>query len=141
MTAATRAGQPAPSLSTAKGAIEAGAYFTSDELSEILTGGPSHHYIARLRQQGSILGLRFVRRGYLHPAFQFDQDAQRVDPTVAKANKLLTSRMSAADAVLWWFEPGGEDGAVPISLLHEGERRLVVERASRQADGLRLTRR
>ena len=49
---------PAESMVAAKIAIEGSDYFASDELSEILIGGPSHHLHARLRQQGTLLGLR-----------------------------------------------------------------------------------
>lgn len=79
---------PAESMVAAKIAIEGSDYFASDELSEILIGGPSHHLHIRLRRQGTLLGLRFVRRGHLHPAFQFDRVAKRVDPPVTKTNRL-----------------------------------------------------
>ena len=78
----------AESMVVAKIAIEDSDYFASDELSEILIGGPSHHLHARLWQQGTHLSLRLVCRGYLHPAFQFDRAAGRVDPPVTKTNRL-----------------------------------------------------
>ena len=43
---------PAASMVAAKIAIEGSDYFASDELSEILIGGPSHHLHARSGNKG-----------------------------------------------------------------------------------------
>ena len=73
--------------------------------------------MASLRQQGTLLGLRFVRRGQLHPAFQFDRAAERVDPTVTKINRVLMARLSVADAILCWLAPA-DGGPEPLMLLN-----------------------
>lgn len=98
-----------------------GAYVTTDELLDILAGAPSRGSVARMRAQGSLVGVRVARRGYLHPDFQLDVSRGRVDPVIARVNKSLTPTLGHDDTIRWWLTArSGSDAVTPAVMAETG---------------------
>lgn len=65
----------------------------------------SKHELSRLRAQGTLLGVRCGRHGYLYPSFQVDPVQGHVVPTVAKVNRALRRHLTLEDTLRWWATP------------------------------------
>lgn len=115
-------------LAMAKRLVESHDHLTGEEVSDVLLGRPSAHHLTRLRNGGTVLALRFVRRGYFYPAFQFDIGAGRVDPRVVKVNRMLTASWDTATAIAWWWD-AERAGSRPADLLAQGRPTRVVQMA------------
>lgn len=97
------------------------ACLTTDDLMDVLAGRPARASVSRMRLQGSLLGMRFAQRGYLHPDFQIDRDRGRVHPDVARINRALVPTRGTGHAIRWWLTASSEVGGVaPAALLTSG---------------------
>lgn len=99
---------------------------TTDELKPLLTGAPTAHEIGRMRGSLAIFGFRFARVGYLYPAFQFEVDKSRVNPTVARINRALLATRSSDEALEWWQGIAADGSASAIELLESGRPELIT---------------
>jgi hypothetical protein len=99
-------------MTAARAALTSHPHLNSTELSDILGGDVTANHLARMRRRHNVLALRFVRLGYLYPAFQFDVSAGRVHPSVMATNRRLCGTVPPEEALLWWFTPD-QDGHCP----------------------------
>ncbi len=122
----TSAAALTPTIAAAKLLVEEQDHVSSDELAAILAGAPTRHHLAHLRRSGALLALRFAQRGFLYPSFQVDRELGRVEPSVARINRLLLRRMPVHEAVVWWSAPPSDD-ARPRSLMITLEPAVLLE--------------
>jgi hypothetical protein len=100
----------------------------SDDVVRALGGAASPRDLARLRQQRAIFGLRFARRGFVYPAFQFEPELGRVNPTVASVNRLALRTCSTAMVARWWLDTSVSQIDV-LSLLMDGRHDVIAAHA------------
>jgi hypothetical protein len=107
-------------VAKAKVIVETHDYLTSEDLSSLLLGSPSGQQMARMRSHGTILGMRFARRGFLYPAHQVDRAQGRVNPVAARVNRMLLTSRSVPEVVIWW-RTEGPGRIAPSDLLISGQ--------------------
>lgn len=73
--------------------------------------------LSRMRSQRTVVGHRVARVGYLYPAFQFDELIGRIDPLVARTNRVLAKTLNANGALVWWLRPTGAERRSPAAMV------------------------
>lgn len=123
-------------------------HLTTRELRSALGGTAgrptlSDHELARLRDQGTLLGSRVGRFGFLYPTFQIDLERRQVFPLVAKVNRALRGTFDPDRVLRWWIQPGDGLFGQRLENLHRGAELIAqarleavnaVSRPSRRAD-------
>jgi len=93
------------------------AHLDGVAVSSALGGDVTRHELARMRNQGSLLGIRCGRHGYLYPSFQIDEVAGRVLPVVSSVNRLLHRHLSVEQTIRWWLDRAGTVDLPRLELL------------------------
>lgn len=94
----------------------------------------SKQEVARLRSQGTLIGVRCGRHGFLYPAFQLDTVNRLVVPAVAKINRILRRTLTLEETLRWWCEPTDAHGTprhervavAPDQLTHQANHRSIT---------------
>ena len=99
-------------LANTRGLLLQQPHVTAAELTVDIEKATSAN-LARLRQGRNIVGLRFARRGYVYPEFQFDRARQRVHPVAARLNRTLLRHLTVETVIAWWLTPNPRLGEAP----------------------------
>jgi len=105
-------------------------HFTTNDLKVVLAGHPTPDNVARMRDQGKVVGIKVAQIGFVFPAFQFDVVLGRVNPSAALINRLLRKRAGPEEMLAWWCGASSRSAPSPTALLASGRAADLMDRAA-----------
>lgn len=94
---------------------------TADDLRALLGADTGTHRLRMLRNNGSLVAYRVVRRGIVFPLFQFETERGRIRPCVVKANRRLRRLADESAVLVWWLSSPHDAAARPMDLAALGK--------------------